>query len=177
MTTSLAKSPPRYFAAVVSAGLVAGLLVFLVVQAAPILGWILWGAAVVAAITGAAFWYRREFARVQQAEADAHAASRQNESDRSRAELRRQRGLRRAELMTKYAGDLNLVERIVLGTFWNGQTAEQLKDALGNPADIAARFLLSKRQEVWKYHPVGGNRYALWITLEQDQVVRWEERP
>ena len=104
------------------------------------------------------------------------AASMQKESDRCKAALRRQRGLRRAELMEKYAGDQDLVDRIVLGAYWDGQTAGQLKDALGNPADIAAKFQKGKRQEIWKYHPTGGDWYAMWISLEEDLVARWEER-
>ena len=176
MANPVTNAPPRFFAAIVTGGLAAGLLVFLAVQAMPILGWILWVFAIVAVVTGASLWYKGESAMARQAEDETRAEMLRKESDRSRAELRRQRGLRRADLMAKYAGDQQLVERIVLGSYWDGQTAAQLKDALGNPADIAARIMRSKRQEVWKYHPTGGNRYALWITLEQDLVVRWEAR-
>ena len=170
------KAPPRFFAAIVGSGLFAGLLVFLTVQSMPLFGWILWIVAIVAVAACASLWYRNEFFKARQAEAEIRAATVKKEEDRSRAEVRQQRGLRRGELLAKYAGDQNLVERIVLGSYWDGQTAAQLKDALGNPADIDARILRSKRQEVWKYHPIGGNRYALWITLESDRVVGWEER-
>ena len=172
MAQHITKAPPRYFAAIVSSGLVAGPLVFLAVQAMPILGWILWIAAIVAVGTGASLWCKREFAKARQAEEAIRAVTLQKESDRSKATLRRQCGLRRAELMAKYAGDQNLVERIVIGSYWDGQTAGQLKDALGNPAVIAAKILKTGCQEVWKYHPTGGDRYALWITLEEDSVVR-----
>ena len=156
--------------------LVASFFGFLAVQSVPVLGWILWAVAVTAAGAGASLWFKGEFASAQQAEEEVRAATQRKESDRGKAELRRQRGLRRAELMTKYAGDQALVERIVLGAYWERQTAAQLRDALGNPADIAAKILKGKRQEVWKYHPTGGDRYALWIMLEQDRVLRWEER-
>jgi len=78
--------------------------------------------------------------------------------------------------MVKYAHDRELVEHIVLGLHWRGQTAGQLKDALGDPAEIVAKMQKGRRHETWKYHPAGGNRFALWITLEQDFVMRWEER-
>lgn len=176
MASQLVKAAPRFFVAIFCGGLAAGLLVFLAVQAMPILGWILWFVALVSLGAGASLWYKGESARAQQAEDEMRAAMLRRESDRSKAALRRQRGMRRAELMVKYAGDQNLVERIVLGSYWDGQTAAQLKDALGNPPDIAAKILRGKRQEVWKYHPAGGDRYALWITLDEDRVVRWEER-
>lgn len=176
MPSRLTRVPPRYLVAMVSGGLFAGLLVFLAVQAMPILGWILWVLAIVAAGSGASLWYKSEYADEQRAEEDNLAATRRQESDRSRAELRRQRGLRRTELLEKYGGDQKLVERIVVGAYWDGQTAAQLMDELGDPADIDASYVKGKRQETWKYHPVGGNRYALWITLEVDQVIRWEQR-
>ena len=172
----LDKSSPRFFTIIVGTGLATVPLVFLAVQTMPVLGWILWVLTIAAVITGASLWYRNEFARAQQAEDDIRVAARQKESERSKAEMRRQRATRRQELLAKYAGDQNLVERLVLGCYWDGQTAMQLKDALGNPADIAASVQKGRRVEVWKYHPVGGDRYALWITLEQDFVVRWEER-
>lgn len=176
MAIRITKAPPRFFVALVSGGLVAGVLVFLAVQATPILGWILW--AVVIATVGICvmLWCKFEFAKLRQAEEENRTATRQKESDRTKAELRRQRGLRRTELMAKYAGDQNLVERIVQGFYWEGQTAGQLKDSLGNPADIAAKILKRKRNEIWKYHATGGDRYALWIELEDDLVVQWEER-
>lgn len=172
---NISKAPPRFFAALVSGGLVAGVLVFLVVQARPILGWVIWAFAIVAVGLGAWRWYENESTKLRQAEEETRAAMRQKESDRSKAELRRQRGLRRTELMAKYAGDQSLVERIVQGFYWEGQTAGQLKDSLGNPADIAAKILKRKRNEIWKYHATGGDRYALWIELEEDLVVRWAE--
>lgn len=172
----LDKSSPRFFTIIIGTGLATVPLVFLAVQAMPVFGWILWTLTIAAVIIGASLWYRNEFARAQQAEDDIRVAARQNESERGKAEMRRQRAARRQELMVKYAGDQNLVERIVLGCYWDGQTATQLKDALGNPGDIAASMLKGRRHEIWKYHPIGGDRYALWITLEQDSVVRWEER-
>jgi uncharacterized membrane protein len=175
MAMRISKALPRFFAALVSGGLVMGVLVFLAVQAMPIFGWILWIVAIVAVAIGALLWYQREFAKLRQTEEETRTITRQKESDRTKAELRRQRGLRRTELMTKYAGDQNLVERIVQGFYWEGQTAGELKDSLGNPADIAAKILKRKRNEVWKYHATGGDRYELWIELEDDLVVRWAE--
>ena len=178
MSDYIFKTPSRFFLLVVGGGLITGLLIFLAIQAMPVLGWILWIVAVVCAVTGTLLWYRGEieFTRAHQAEEDNRVAVRHRDAERNRTEMRRQRAARRGELMQKYGQDRDMVERIVLGLHWHGQTAGQLKDALGNPADIAAKIVKSKRSETWKYHPTGGDRYALWITLEQDFVVRWEEK-
>ncbi len=176
MIRHFSKGSPQFFAVIIGSILSAILLVFLAVQAMPVFGWLLWAFTTAGVLIGASLWYRNEFAKVQLAEDNSRIAAHYREGERGRAELRRQRAARRSELMTKYAGDAQLVEHIVLGRYWQGQTVEQLKDALGNPADIAASMPKGGRREIWKYHPIGGDRYALWITLEQDLVARWEQR-
>lgn len=194
MSDYIFKAPSRFFLLVVGGGLVTGLLIFLAIQAMPVLGWILWIVAVVSAIAGTLIWYRGDnggetesesgFTHTRQGEEDKrlhlslhlNTSVRHRDAERNRTELRRQRAARRGELMQKYGHDRDMVERIVLGLHWQGQTVGQLKDALGNPADIAAKIVKGRRTETWKYHPTGGDRYALWITLEQDFVVRWEEK-
>lgn len=91
------------------------------------------------------------------------------------AELLRQEQERRAELLKKY-GDEKIVQAIMNRSYWQGQTSEQLRDSLGHPADIDEKVLKTKKKEVWKYHPMGGNRFGLRITLEQNQVVGWDEK-
>src|SRR5512140_1751647 len=81
MATPLRNAPPRFFAAMVSGGLVAGLLVFLAVQAMPMLGWILWTAAIVAVGIGASLWYKTESANARRADEAVRAAQSQKESD------------------------------------------------------------------------------------------------
>ena len=82
---------------------------------------------------------------------------------------------RREELMNKYQ-DEELVDSLIKQTFWQGQTADQLIDSLGNPHDIDQKILKTKKKEVWKYNHQGGNRYGLRITLDNDLVVGWDQK-
>jgi hypothetical protein len=78
-------------------------------------------------------------------------------------------------LRNKYKVE-EVVQRIFDGYFWQGQTADQLIDSLGQPADIDYNVLKTKKKEVWKYGHQGGNRYRLRITLENDIVVGWDQK-
>jgi hypothetical protein len=78
-------------------------------------------------------------------------------------------------LMEKYH-DREIVEKILRQSIWVGQTAEQLVDALGHPADIDEKVLKTKRKTVWKYGHKGGNRYGLRVVVEDNLVVGWDER-
>ena len=82
---------------------------------------------------------------------------------------------RRERLMKKY-GDSVLVEKLMGKTFWQGQTEEQLLDSLGRPKDTDQKVLKTKTKEIWKYHETGKNRYALKITLENGEVVGWDQK-
>lgn len=75
----------------------------------------------------------------------------------------------------KYAGD-PLLDRIVQGEYWQGQTRQQLFDAKGKPEDVDEMQLKTKRKEIWKYGYRGGNSFALRITLENDVVVGWDKK-
>jgi hypothetical protein len=76
-------------------------------------------------------------------------------------------------LRTKYS-DEQIVQRIMRRSYWNGQSAEQLLDSLGQPSGVNRQLMKTKQREVWKYSPVGKNRYKLRITLDQGQVVGWD---
>lgn len=78
-------------------------------------------------------------------------------------------------LKEKYQDD-GVVEKIVSGTIWQGQTPEQLIDSLGKPHDTDEKVLKTKKKEIWKYQHEGRNRYKLRITLENDEVVGWNHR-
>ena len=82
---------------------------------------------------------------------------------------------RRSALNAKYS-DKKLVEDIEQGYFWKGQTAEQLTDSLGIPEDIDEKVLKTKIKCVWKYNHLGGNRYGLRITLDDDIVTGWDQK-
>lgn len=82
---------------------------------------------------------------------------------------------RRAKLMSKY-GDSKIVDKIMRKMMWQGQTEGQLIDSLGKPSDIDQRVMKSKVRETWKYHRQGKNRYGLRITIENGQVVGWDQK-
>lgn len=82
---------------------------------------------------------------------------------------------RLSDLLAKY-GDPAVVDRILGKSIWVGQTSDQLVDSLGHPADVDEKVLKTKRKEIWKYAHRGGNRYGLRITVENDEVVGWDER-
>ncbi|WP_459212072.1 DUF1700 domain-containing protein [Aquimarina rhabdastrellae] len=82
---------------------------------------------------------------------------------------------KRERLLKKYK-DPDLVERLMRGEFWIGQTERQLLDALGTPKDISEQVLKTKTKETWKYHKTGNNRYALKIKLENNHVVGWDKK-
>ncbi|WP_298017832.1 DUF2845 domain-containing protein [uncultured Castellaniella sp.] len=82
---------------------------------------------------------------------------------------------RRAYLMSKYH-DPRIVDRIMSRTMWQGQTEEQLTDALGGPVDIDQKVMKNKVRETWKYRQQGANRFGLRITLENGIVVGWDQK-
>ena len=142
--------------ALVMLGAIIGLPIYAVGKAGDAVGWpILLGGAF--AVLLAIHFYRRAQASATEAE--------------------RIRGIeaRRAELLGKY-GDSDIVEQIMSGLYWQGQSAEQLRDSLGHPADIDERVLKKTLRQTWKYQPTGRNRYALRITLENGTVVGWDHK-
>jgi len=82
---------------------------------------------------------------------------------------------RREKLLEKY-GDPSIVEKIMKRMFWQGQTAEQLRDSLGAPEDIDSKVMKTRSRHVWKYHSTGKNRYGLRITLDDGCVVGWDQK-
>jgi hypothetical protein len=82
---------------------------------------------------------------------------------------------RRGYLLDKY-GDEDLVNNLMDRKFWQGQTAEQLHDSLGEPDSIDKKVLKSKTKETWKYNEVRKNQFALRIFIEDDIVVGYEKK-
>jgi membrane protein implicated in regulation of membrane protease activity len=82
---------------------------------------------------------------------------------------------RRSRLLQKY-GDEDTVEKIMRGTIWLSQTAEQLRDSLGDPVDTDEKVMKTKRREVWKYHQISAKRFGLRVTVENGVVVGWDEK-
>lgn len=82
---------------------------------------------------------------------------------------------RRERLMAKYH-DPELVDKLMRGAIWQGQTSEQLVDSIGKPVVIDERVLKSKTKETWKYQKKGANRFGLRIIVENNIVVGWEHK-
>lgn len=82
---------------------------------------------------------------------------------------------RLAALVAKH-GDPAIALKILKRMFWAGQTAEQLRDALGRPVEINQKVLKTKKREIWKYKKTGKNRFALRITLDNDLVTEWDQK-
>jgi hypothetical protein len=85
-------------------------------------------------------------------------------------EKERQKGL-----LAKY-NDADLVQRIMKKDVWQGQTAEQLTDALGPPETVEQKVLKTKRTEIWKYNRQGARSFRLRVKLENGVVIGWESR-
>src|ERR1700722_15039752 len=102
--------------ALVMIGAIIGLPIYAVGKAGDAVGWpVLLGGAF--AVLLAIHFYRR-------AQANAAEAERVKAID-----------ARRAELLSKYR-DSDIVEQIMGGLYWQGQSVDQLRDSLGDPVDI-----------------------------------------
>ncbi|MBI1301370.1 MAG: hypothetical protein GC137_06895 [Alphaproteobacteria bacterium] len=82
---------------------------------------------------------------------------------------------RRLYLIEKY-NNTSVVNKIMNQNIWTGQSAEQLIESIGNPANIDQKVLKTKKKEIWKYDWQGGNRYGLRVTLDNDLVVGWDQK-
>jgi hypothetical protein len=87
----------------------------------------------------------------------------------------RQRQKLRDALMQKYR-DYRIVDNIMNGCIWQGQTIPQLIDSIGRPVSVDQKVLKTKKKEIWKYHYQGANRFGLRIILENDIVIGWEQK-
>lgn len=78
-------------------------------------------------------------------------------------------------LMEKY-NDQEIVDRIIGGYFWQGQTEAQLIDSIGHPLAKDNKVMKSAIRQVWKYNQRGKNRYGLRVTVENGRVVGWDNK-
>jgi hypothetical protein len=86
------------------------------------------------------------------------------------------RNSRYARLMEKYGGDEKLVNALLTQTIWQGMTAEQLRDSWGEPAAIEQKVMKTKVREVFKYKPLGRNRFRDKVTLENGIITGWDQK-
>jgi hypothetical protein len=85
------------------------------------------------------------------------------------------RWMRRKILMAKY-DDADAVNKIMRHVIWQGMTAPQLLDALGEPELKEQRVLKTKTAETWKYGQKTRTRFKWRIELEDGVVTGWEEK-
>lgn len=78
-------------------------------------------------------------------------------------------------LRSKYHNE-EIVQKIVGGFIWQGQSEEQLKDSMGDPVAIDRTALKTKTKETWKYHRQGVNRFGLRVKVENGYVVGWDKK-
>jgi len=89
----------------------------------------------------------------------------------SRAKKRRKRI---EALRSKYPEEI--VQRILDGQIWQGQTEEQLIDAIGSPAEVDTKVLKTMHREIWKYGRISAKRFRLRITVENGMVAGWDQK-
>lgn len=83
---------------------------------------------------------------------------------------------KRIQLLLGKYGDQEIVDRIMRGGLWQGQTAQQLVDSLGSPLNIDRKIMATRKREIWKYAQTGRGRYALRITLDNDVVIEIDQK-
>jgi hypothetical protein len=115
------------------------------------------------------FWLRHR-ATLKAAEAERQRAEAEAEAEEEAARQARREG----KLVDRFGADV--AARVLRGEVWQGQTAEMLREALGEPAALDERVMKKKTRHVYKYGPQGGKRYALRVTLDDGVVVGWEGR-
>ena len=86
------------------------------------------------------------------------------------------RQLRRRERLLERYGDEGVVDDLLNQVLWEGETAQQIRDSLGEPQEVDALPRQTKKKEIWKYGHEGGNRYRLRVTLDDDVVASWTLR-
>lgn len=85
------------------------------------------------------------------------------------------RWMRRKILMAKY-GDAEAVGKIMRHVIWQGMTAGQVTDALGEPELKEQKVMKTKTVETWKYGQKTRTRFKWRITIEDGVVTGWEEK-
>lgn len=77
-------------------------------------------------------------------------------------------------LRRKYPEEI--VQRILRGEIWQGQTEEQLIDAIGSPAEVDTKILKTMRREIWKYGRISAKRFRLRVAVENGTVAGWDQK-
>lgn len=103
-----------------------------------------------------------------------YRAKRDRERQIQNVRDRRKRGLMEKYNHCDHIDDI--VENIMEGKIWMGQTKEQVLDSIGHPAEIDEKMYKNKTKEVFKYDLSFDHLYHTRITLENSEVVGWDLR-
>jgi hypothetical protein len=69
-----------------------------------------------------------------------------------------------------------IVDRILNGEYWKGQTVEQLEDALGPAHAVDRQVLKTKTKETWKYDEAKRGQFSTRIEIENGKVIGWSAK-
>ena len=83
------------------------------------------------------------------------------------------RGWRRSALMTRF-DDAEMVATIMEKRIAKGMTADMVREAWGEPADMDEVVLKTKSKHEMKYDQTAKNRFGRRVYLEDGRVVGWE---
>ena len=83
-------------------------------------------------------------------------------------QLMAEEAARQALIRQKYQPDV--AEAIVKHEIWQGMSAEQLQDSVGEADEVQQTVMKQKKEEVWKY-----DMYSIHVTLENGVVVGWRD--
>lgn len=83
---------------------------------------------------------------------------------------------KRLEYLRSKYHDEEIVQKIIGGFIWQGQSEAQLKDSMGDPVAIDRAVLKTKTKETWKYNQQGVNRFGLRVTVENGYVIGWDKK-
>jgi hypothetical protein len=80
-----------------------------------------------------------------------------------------------ASLLAKYKKQ-EVVDRILKGEYWKGQTSDQLEDSMGPAHAIDKQILKTKTKETWKYDEGKKGQFSTRIEIENGKVVGWSAK-
>lgn len=174
MAKRMTKAEAQFWGMLIMVGVLVGLPIYAIKTFGDAIGWHWFAFLIVAGVVGYIV-FQVQKAKAKRAEVEASRLELVRQEEANRVELQKQLEARHAALTTKYS-DKKIVDDIMRGAYWQGQTAEQLLDSLGQPADIDEKVLKTRKREIWKYHQLSANRFGLRITVENDVVAGWDEK-
>lgn len=117
---------------------------------------------------------RNEIEAQEQKNARIEQRAREEREEQQRLESETRKIEARRNALWEQYGDDEIVEKILGRRIWIGMTEDQLNKSRGKPDDISTKESIRTSIEIWKYHQIRTNAYALKITLKDgivEQIV------